>query len=156
MKVAFGCDHAGFPLKETVLIAVRAAGHEPIDFGTFSAESVDFPDFTEKVGKAIQKGEAERGVLLCGSGIGACIAANKMKGVYASICHDTYSAAQGVLHDDMNVLCLGGRVIGPELAIELVKAFLSAEYLGNKAGGERLARRVAKIHRIEDVGKLED
>jgi ribose 5-phosphate isomerase B len=155
MKVAFGCDHAGFPLKETVLTAVRAAGHEPIDFGTFGPESVDFPDFTEKVGKAIQRGEAERGILLCGSGIGACIAANKMNGVYASICHDTYSAAQGVMHDDMNVLCLGGRVIGPELAIALVKAFLSAEYLGNKPGGERLARRVAKIHKIEDVGKLE-
>jgi ribose 5-phosphate isomerase B len=155
MKVAFGCDHAGFPLKETVLAAVRAAGHEPIDLGTFSAESVDFPDFTEKVGRAIQNGEAERGILLCGSGIGACIAANKMKGVYASVCHDTYSAAQGVLHDDMNVLCLGGRVIGPELANALVIAFLNARYLGNDAGGERLAKRVAKIHRIEDVGKLE-
>jgi len=155
MKVAFGCDHAGFPLKETVLAAVRAAGHEPIDFGTFSAEDVDFPDFTVKVGNAIQNGEAERGILLCGSGIGACIAANKMKGIYASICHDTYSAAQGVMHDAMNVLCLGGRVIGPELANMLVIAFLNARYLGNDKGGERFARRVAKIHRIEDVGKLE-
>jgi ribose 5-phosphate isomerase B len=150
MKVAFGCDHAGFPLKESVLAAVRAAGHEPIDFGTFSAESVDFPDFTVKVGNAIQKGEAERGILLCGSGIGACIAANKMKGVYASICHDTYSAAQGVLHDDMNVLCLGGRVIGPELANALVIAFLNARYLGNDVGGERLARRVGKIKKLEE------
>jgi len=156
MKVAFGCDHAGFPLKETVLASVRAAGHEPIDFGTFSAESVDFPDFTEKVGNAIQRGEAERGILLCGSGIGACIAANKMKGVYASICHDTYSAAQGVFHDNMNVLCLGGRVIGPELANALVIAFLNARYLGNDVGGERLAKRVAKIHKLEEVGKLED
>ena len=156
MKVAFGCDHAGFPLKETVLAAVRAAGHEPIDFGTFSAESVDFPDFTEKVGNAIQRGEAERGILLCGSGIGACIAANKMKGVYASICHDTYSAAQGVMHDAMNVLCLGGRVISPELANALVIAFLNARYLGNDVGGERLAKRVAKIHKLEEVGKLED
>jgi ribose 5-phosphate isomerase B len=155
MKVAFGCDHAGFPLRETVLSAVRAAGHEPMDFGTFSAESVDFPDFTVKVGQAIQSGEAERGILLCGSGIGACIAANKMKGVYASICHDTYSAAQGVLHDDMNVLCLGGRVIGPELAKTLVSAFLNARYLGNDAGGERLARRVGKIHRIEEGKSLE-
>ena len=155
MKVAFGCDHAGFPLKETVLAAVRAAGHEPIDFGTFSAESVDFPDFTEKVGNAIQRGEAERGILLCGSGIGACIAANKMKGVYASICHDTYSAAQGVMHDAMNVLCLGGRVISPELANALVIAFLNARYLGNDVGGERLAKRVAKIHKLEEVGKLE-
>jgi len=155
MKVAFGCDHAGFPLKETVLAAVRAAGHEPIDFGTFSSESVDFPDFVVKVGHAIQNGEAERGILMCGSGIGACIAANKMKGIYASICHDTYSAAQGVLHDAMNVLCLGGRVIGPELANALVIAFLNARYLGNDAGGERLARRVAKIHKLEEVGKLE-
>lgn len=155
MKVAFGCDHAGFPLKETVLAAVRAAGHEPIDLGTFSAESVDFPDFVLKVGNAIQNGEAERGILLCGSGIGACIAANKMKGVYASICHDTYSAAQGVRHDAMNVLCLGGRVIGPELANALVIAFLNARYLGNNVGGERLARRVAKIHRIEEGKSLE-
>jgi ribose 5-phosphate isomerase B len=133
-----------------VLAAVRAAGHEPIDFGTFSAESVDFPDFTVKVGNAIQKGEVERGILLCGSGIGACIAANKMKGVYAAICHDTYSAAQGVMHDAMNVLCLGPRVIGPELAAVLVFAFLNARYLGNDVGGERLARRVGKIKKLEE------
>lgn len=155
MKVAVGFDHAGFPLKQVVLEAVRDAGHEPIDLGTNSADPVDFPDFAEKVGRAIQSGDAERGILCCGSGIGACIAANKMKGVYASICHDTYSAAQGVLHDDMNVLCLGGRVIGPELAKALIPAFLNAEYQGNKVGGERLARRVEKIHKIEDVGKLE-
>jgi len=155
VKVAVGFDHAGFPLKQVVLEAVRDAGHEPIDLGTNSADPVDFPDFAEKVGRAIQSGDAERGILCCGSGIGACIAANKMKGVYASICHDTYSAAQGVLHDDMNVLCLGGRVIGPELAKALIPAFLNAEYQGNKVGGERLARRVEKIHKIEDVGKLE-
>lgn len=153
MKVAVACDHAGFPLKETVLAAVRAAGHEPIDLGTNSAEAVDYPDFAQKVGGMIQRREAERGILVCGSGIGACIAANKMKGVYASICHDTYSAAQGVAHDDMNVLCLGGRVIGPELAKALVSAFLSARYMGNDAGGERLARRVAKIRKIEDETK---
>lgn len=150
MKIAVGFDHAGFPLKETILKAVREAGHEAIDLGTNSAEPVDFPDFSQKIGHAIQSGEAERGILVCGSGVGACIAANKMKGVYASICHDTYSAAQGVRHDDMNVLCLGGRVIGPELAIALVNAFLAAHYIGNEAGGERLARRVAKIHKIED------
>ncbi|MFT3894114.1 MAG: ribose 5-phosphate isomerase B [Anaerolineales bacterium] len=149
MKVAVGFDHAGFPLKETVIQAVRDAGHEPIDVGTNSADPVDFPDFAEKLGHAIQSGEAERGILCCGSGVGACIAANKMKGIYASICHDTYSAAQGVLHDDMNVLCLGGRVIGPELVKVLVPAFLGAEYQGNKTGGERLARRVGKIHKIE-------
>ncbi len=154
MKIAVGFDHAGFPLKQIVLDAVRNAGHEPIDLGANSAEPVDFPDFTEKVGRAIQNREAERGILCCGSGVGAAIAANKMKGVYASICHDTYSAAQGVLHDDMNVLCLGGRVIGPELAKALIVAFLGAEYQGNKAGGERLARRVGKIHKIEEEGKL--
>ncbi len=150
MKVAVGFDHAGFPLKQVVLEAVRSAGHEPVDLGTNSADPVDFPDFAEKVGRAIQNGEAERGILCCGSGIGACIAANKMKGVYASICHDTYSAAQGVLHDDMNVLCLGGRVIGPELAKTLIPAFLKSEYQGGKTGGERLARRVEKIHKMED------
>lgn len=156
MKVAVGFDHGGFPLKQTVLEAVHAAGHEYIDMGTDSAESVDFPDFTEKVGRAIQNGEAERGIVVCGSGVGACIAANKMKGVYASICHDSYSAAQGVMHDDMNVLCLGGRIVGVELATVLIEAFLGAEYQGNDPGGERLARRVGKIHKLENVGKLED
>ena len=150
MKVAVGFDHGGFPLKQITLEAVKNAGHEPIDLGTNSAEPVDFPDFTEKVGRAIQNGDATRGILVCGSGIGACIAANKMKGVYASICHDTYSAAQGVKHDDMNVLCLGGRVIGPELAKVLIVAFLDARYLGNDVGGERLARRVKKIHKMEN------
>ena len=155
MKVVVGFDHAGFPLKQTVLDAVRNAGHEPIDVGTDSADPVDFPDISEKVGRAIQSGAAQRGILCCGSGIGACIAANKMKGIYASICHDTYSAAQGVLHDDMNVLCLGGRVVGPELATALIRSFLNARYIGNDPGGERLARRVAKIHQIEDTGRLE-
>ncbi len=155
MKIVVGFDHAGFPLKKTVLDAVRKAGHEPIDVGTYNADPVDFPDYSEKIGRAVQSGEADRGILVCGSGVGACIAANKMKGVYASICHDTYSAAQGVLHDDMNVLCLGGRVVGPELAAALVVAFLGAEYQGNEAGGERLARRVAKIHKLEETGTLD-
>ncbi|MEK6751431.1 MAG: ribose 5-phosphate isomerase B [Chloroflexota bacterium] len=149
MKIAVGCDHAGFPLKNVVIESVKAAGHEVIDVGTFSADAVDFPDFTKKVGEKIQNGEAERGILICGSGIGAAIAANKMKGVYASICHDTYSAAQGVLHDAMNVLCMGGRVIGPELVKVLIPAFLNARYLGNDEGGERLARRVGKIKALE-------
>jgi ribose 5-phosphate isomerase B len=152
MKVVVGFDHAGFPLKQTVLDAVRAAGHEPIDVGTNSTEPVDFPDFSEKIGRAIQKGEAERGILCCGSGVGACIAANKMKGIFASICHDTYSAAQGVTHDDINVLCLGGRVIGPELATSLITAFLGARYIGNDPNGERYARRVGKIRAMEDAG----
>ncbi len=152
MKIAVGCDHAGFPLKKVVIDSVQAVGHEVVDVGTFSADAVDFPDFTKKLGEAIQKGEAERGILICGSGVGACMAANKMKGIYASICHDTYSAAQGVMHDNMNVLCLGGRVIGPELVKVLVPAFLLARYLGNDDGGERLARRVAKIIQMEKDG----
>jgi ribose 5-phosphate isomerase B len=149
MKIAVGCDHGGFPLKDVVIEAVRAAGHEVIDVGTFSADAVDFPDFVKKVGEKIQAGEAERGVLICGSGIGAAIAANKMKGIYASICHDTYSAAQGVQHDAMNVLCMGGRVIGPELVKVIVPAFLGAQYLGVNKDGERFARRVAKIKALE-------
>jgi len=152
MKVAVGFDHAGFPLKRIVLETVRAAGHEAIDLGTNSAEPVDFPDYSEKVGRAVQSGDAERGILVCGSGVGACIAANKVKGVFAGLCHDTYSAAQGVQHDDMNVLCLGARVIGPELAVELIKAFLSAHYIGNEPGGERLARRVEKMRKLEQAG----
>ncbi len=149
MKVAVACDHGGYPLKQTVLEAVRALGHEPLDLGTYSPESVDYPDFAEKLGRAIQRGEAERGVLMCGSGVGASIAANKMRGVYAAICHDTYSAHQGVEHDDMNVLCLGARIIGPALAAELVRAFLSARFLGGDPGQERHARRVGKVRALE-------
>jgi len=150
MKIAVGCDHGGFPLKDVVIESVKAAGHEVIDVGTFSADAVDFPDFTKKVGKKIQGGKAERGILICGSGVGAAIAANKMKGIYASICHDTYSAAQGVQHDAMNVLCLGGRVIGPELVKVLVLAFLNARYIGNDKGSERFAKRVGKIKSMEE------
>jgi ribose 5-phosphate isomerase B len=150
MKIAVGCDHGGFPLKGTVIESVKAAGHEVIDVGTFSADAVDFPDFTKKVGEKIQSGEAERGIVICGSGIGAAISANKMKGVYASICHDTYSAAQGVEHDAMNVLCMGGRVIGPELVKVIVPAFLNAHYLGDSKGGERFAKRVGKIKNMEE------
>ncbi len=150
MKVAIGFDHAGFPLKATILEAMSSSGHEIQDVGVFNAEPSDYPDVTEKVGRAIQNGKAERGILVCGSGIGACITANKMKGIYACVCHDTYSAAQGVRHDDMNVLCLGGRVIGPELAKAIVNAFLNARYLGGEAGGERLARRVEKMRMIEN------
>ena len=150
MKIAVGCDHAGFPLKQVVVESVKAAGHEVLDVGAFDAEMSDFPDFTKKVGGKIQSGEAQRGILICGSGIGAAIAANKMKGVYASICHDTYSAAQGVVHDNMNVLCMGGRVVGPELVKLLVAAFLGARYIGNDPGGERFARRVNKIKAMEE------
>jgi RpiB/LacA/LacB family sugar-phosphate isomerase len=154
MRVAVGFDHAGYPLRDSVLNAVRATGADVLDLGTTSPDPVDFPDYAEKVGRALQEGAAERGILVCGSGVGACIAANKMRGVYASICHDTYSAAQGVKHDNMNLLCLGGRVIGPELAAALISAFLNARYMGNDPGGERLARRVGKIHTLEETGRL--
>ena len=149
MKIAIACDHAGFPLKNAILEVVRVAGHEPLDLGTFDTTPVDYPDYAEKLGKAIQAGEAERGVLLCGSGVGACIAANKMKGIYAGVCHDTYSAHQGVEHDDMNVLCLGGRIIGPEPIREIVAAFLAARFVGNDPGQERHARRVGKVRTLE-------
>jgi ribose 5-phosphate isomerase B len=149
MKIAIACDHAGFPLKGDVTDAVRVAGHEVLDLGTDSARAVDYPDYAEKLGQAIQSGEAERGILLCGSGVGACIAANKMRGIYAGVCHDTYSAHQGVEHDDMNVLCLGARIIGPELVHELVAAFLAARFVGNDPGQERHKRRVGKVRKLE-------
>jgi len=145
MRVAVGFDHGGFPLKETILETVRHTGHDPLDFGTFGPESVDYPDFAQKVGQAIQRGEADRGIVVCGSGIGACIAANKMQGIYASVAHDVYSAAQGVEHDNMNVLCLGARIIGPQVAKGLVEAFLAAEF----STDERHRRRVGKIQIIE-------
>ncbi len=151
MKIAVGFDHAGFPLKQTVVDTVLLVGHEVIDVGTNSTDPVDFPDYSEKVGQTVRSGQADRGILVCGSGVGACIAANKVKGIFAGLCHDTYSAAQGVRHDDMNVLCLGARVIGPELAVELIKAFLSAHYIGDEPGGERLARRVGKIRKLEQA-----
>jgi ribose 5-phosphate isomerase B len=145
MKIAFACDHGGYPLKKIILDCIAASGHSVIDLGTDSTVSVDYPDYAEKLGLTITRGEAERGVLICGSGVGASIAANKIKGVYAAVCHDTYSAHQGVEHDNMNVLCLGARVIGPELAKELVVAFLNAKF----SQGERHVRRVNKIYQIE-------
>ena len=145
MKIAIACDHAGFPLKDTILDVIHAAGHEPLDLGAFNTDPVDYPDYAEKLGKAIQAGEAERGILLCGSGVGACIAANKMKGIYAGVCHDTYSAHQGVEHDDMNVLCLGARILGVEPAREIVTAFLGAQF----SDEERHQRRVEKVRRLE-------
>ena len=128
MRIVVACDHGGFPLKSFVKQVVLSAGHDVIDAGTDSSESVDFPDFAQKAGQMIQSGDAERGIILCGSGVGACIAANKMKGIYAGVCHDTYTAHQGVEHDNMNVLCIGARVIGPELAREIVLAFLGANF----------------------------
>jgi ribose 5-phosphate isomerase B len=150
MRVAVASDHAGFPLRSAVIEVVRAAGHEPVDLGVFSAEPVDYPDIAEKVAQAILTGTAARAVLLCGSGVGASIAANKVRGIYAAVCHDTYSAHQGVEHDQMNVLCLGARVVGPELMGELVEAFLRASFIGGEAGQERHLRRVGKIHELEN------
>jgi len=150
MKIAVACDHAGFLLKATVLDVVRAAGHEVLDLGTDSTAAVDYPDFAEKAGRSIQTGAANRAILLCGSGVGACIAANKMKSVYAGVCHDTYSAHQGVEHDDMNVLCIGARIIGPEPAREIVQAFLGARFVGNDPGEDRHKRRVGKVRKLEN------
>ncbi len=149
MNIAVACDHAGFPLKLTTMEAVRTLGHNALDLGTDSIEPVDYPDYAEKLARLIQSGDADRGILLCGSGVGASIAANKMQGVFACVCHDTYSAHQGVEHDDMNVLCIGTRVIGPELSREIIAAFLDARYVGNDIGQERHARRVAKVRKLE-------
>lgn len=145
MKIAVAVDHAGYPLKDTVIEAIRACGHMVIDQGTDSTDSVDYPDFAEKAGNAIVDGTADRAVVICGSGVGACIAGNKIAGVYACLCHDTYSAAQGVEHDHMNMLCLGARIIGSELAIRIVQAFLNAQ----PSEDARHLRRVGKIKAIE-------
>jgi RpiB/LacA/LacB family sugar-phosphate isomerase len=149
MPIAVGCDHAGFPLKQAILEQVASLGEQVVDVGTHSTEAVDYPDYARAVGEAILHSEAERGILVCGSGVGASVAANKLPGIRAGTCHDTYSARQGVEHDDMNVLCLGARVIGPELALELVRAFLAAAF----SGEERHRRRVAKIREIEERGR---
>jgi ribose 5-phosphate isomerase B len=146
MKIAIACDHAGFPIKETVLEVIKAMGHETVDYGTYSTDSVDYPDFVKKAGQALQERHADRAIIICGSGVGACIAANKMQGVYAAICHDTYSARQGVEHDHMNALCLGGRIVGPEVVKELVKAYLE----GVPSQDERHLRRLKKTRAIEE------
>ncbi|MBP6705061.1 MAG: ribose 5-phosphate isomerase B [Vicinamibacteria bacterium] len=147
MKVAVGSDHAGFPLKLEMAEMLRQAGHEVLDVGTHSTAPVDYPDSAAAVGRAVTSGEVERAVLICGSGVGASVAANKIKGVRAAICHDVYSAHQGVEHDDMNVLVLGGRIIGPAIAGELVKAFVGARYTAE----ERHARRLAKVIALENL-----
>lgn len=145
MRIAVACDHGGFPLKEDVIKTIESAGFEALDLGTFSCDPVDYPDFTEKAGEALLSHQADKAIVICGSGVGASIAANKMKGIYAGLCHDTYSAHQGVEHDAMNMLCLGARVIGPELAKEIVRSFLLATY----SNGERHNRRISKVRAIE-------
>jgi RpiB/LacA/LacB family sugar-phosphate isomerase len=145
MRVAIASDHAGFDLKQRVATALRESGHEVEDLGTHSADPVDYPDYAEAIGRALVDGRAERGVLICGSGVGASVAANKIPGVRAGLCHDEYSAHQGVEHDDMNVLVLGARVIGVALARELALRFLSARF----SGEERHVRRLEKVRSIE-------
>ena len=146
MRVAVAFDHRGVKLRERVLDEVAALGHEAVDLGTDAPEpAVDYPDKAREVGEALRSGDAERGILVCGSGVGASIAASKLPGVRAAICHDTYSAHQGVEHDDMNVLCIGSGVVGADAAGELIRAFLAAEF----DGGERYRKRLEKIEAME-------
>jgi ribose 5-phosphate isomerase B len=145
MKIAFGCDHAGFALKTRLIEEAQRMGHETVDCGAMDDRPSDYPDFARAVGEAVRSGRAERGVLVCGSGVGAAVAANKMRGIRAGLCHDTYSAHQGVEHDDMNVLCLGARIVGDALAAELMRAFLNAQF----SGEPRHLRRLETIAQIE-------
>ena len=145
-KVAVGADHAGFPLKVQVLEYLKKKEYEVLDLGTFSEEPCDYPDFAEAVGEAVRSGKADIGVVLCGSGVGACVAANKIPGVRAGLCHDTFSAHQGREDDDTNVLCMGCRVIGSNLAMEVLQSFLNAKF----SGLERHQRRLNKVLAIED------
>lgn len=145
MRVVLGSDHAGFEMKQNLLEFVRGLGHEVLDAGTDSTAPVDYPDYAEAVGTAVRNHQADRGILVCGSGVGASVAANKIPGIRAGLCHDTYSAHQGVEHDDMNVLVMGSRVIAAELAHELVKSFLAARF----SGEERHVRRLEKVKNLE-------
>ena len=149
MRIVVGADHRGYEMKDQIAAHLKQAGHEVLDVGTHNADSVDYPDYARAIGEALTNGRAERGVLVCGSGVGASIAANKIHGVRAAICHDTYSARQGVEHDDMNVLCLGSGVIDPRLALELVQAYLDARL----SGEERYRRRLEKVAEIERQGR---
>lgn len=146
MKLVIAADHAGFPLKEEVRAYLEKAGHEVADLGAFNTEPSDYPDFAEAVGKALIANQAERGILICGSGVGVCIAANKMPGIRACMCHDHYSAHQGVEHDDMNVLVLGARIIGPNTAYDLVDSYLGATFQSQEP---RFVRRLNKTKAIE-------
>jgi ribose 5-phosphate isomerase B len=146
MKLVVGSDHAGFQLKNEMATLLKSLGHEVLDVGAYDERPSDYPDFAEAVGRAVLDGRAERGVLICGSGVGASVAANKLVGIRAGMCHDTYSAHQGVEHDNMNVLVLGSRVVGVMLAEDLVKAFLGAQFTGE----ERHVRRLAKVKALEE------
>ena len=147
MKLVIAADHAGFPLKEDVRAYLTTKGHEIVDLGAFNGnEPDDYPDFAEKVGDAILAGVAKKGILICGSGVGVCVAANKIPGIRAGMCHDTYSAHQGVEHDDMNVVVFGARIIGSALAYELADSFLGAKFIADE---ERFTRRFKKVLAIE-------
>jgi RpiB/LacA/LacB family sugar-phosphate isomerase len=150
VRIALGADHAGFELKQNLVGYLRQLGHEVLDLGTHDTSPTDYPDYAEAVGVAVRDGRAERAVLVCGSGVGATVAANKLPGIRAALCHDTYSAHQGVEHDNMNVLVLGARVIGTELAHELVQVFLQAKFTGE----ERHRRRLAKVDALETRYRL--
>ena len=145
MKIAFAADHAGFELKNRLRDYLQGKEVEVLDLGAFSAEASDYPDFARTLGEAVRAGQAERGILICGSGVGACVAANKVKGIRAGLCHDSYSARQGVEHDDINVLVLGSRVVGEALARDLVDHFLAARFTAE----ERHQRRLGKVQAIE-------
>jgi ribose 5-phosphate isomerase B len=145
VKYAVGCDHAGFPLKGSVIEVLRGLGHEVEDVGAYDAQSSDYPDYALKVSLAVASGRCARGLVVCGSGVGATVAANKVPGIRACLCHDTFSARQGVEDDDMNVVCLGARVIGPSLAAEVVRAFAGAVF----SNAERHVRRLNKVKTIE-------
>jgi ribose 5-phosphate isomerase B len=145
MRLVVGGDHAGFPLKGPVVEALRSWGHEVTDVGTDSTDPVDFPVIAELVCEAVRKGDAERGIMVCGTGVGACIAANKFRGIRAALCHDVYSAHQSVEHDDVNVLCIGAQIVGDKLAFDLLRAFLEAEH----SPDEEFRRRVAKLAELE-------
>jgi RpiB/LacA/LacB family sugar-phosphate isomerase len=145
MLIVVGSDHAGYDLKQSIIQSLKQEGHQVLDVGTDSTAAVDYPDFAERVGRAVLDGQGERGVLICGSGVGACVAANKVRGIRAGLCHDTYSAHQGVEHDNMNVLVLGSRVIGIEAAKECVHAFLGAQFTHEV----RHVRRLGKIDVLE-------
>jgi ribose 5-phosphate isomerase B len=146
MKIVVGSDHAGFQLKGEMASLLKSLGHDVLDVGAYDERPSDYPDFAEAVGRAVLDGRAERGVLICGSGVGASVAANKLVGIRAGMCHDTYSAHQGVEHDNINVLVLGSRVVGVKLAEDLVKAFLGAQFTRE----ERHVRRLAKVKALED------
>jgi ribose 5-phosphate isomerase B len=146
MKIAVASDHGGFPLKERISGELRRWGHEVLDLGTNSPDPVDYPDYAKAVAEAVLDGRAERAVLLCGSGAGACVAANKFRGIRAATCHEVFSAHQCVEDDDVNVFCMGARVVGPELAVDLVRTYLNATF----SGAERHRRRLAKIAGFEE------